>query len=45
MSIEGVNRKLKTVEKMIKEIQEKNEDDEDLPEEEREEKKMNIKKK
>jgi hypothetical protein len=45
MSIEGVNRKIKNVEKLIKDISEKRDDDEDLPEEERIEKQMNNKKK
>jgi hypothetical protein len=46
MSIEGVNRKIKNVEKLIKDISEKrDDDDEDLPEEERLEKQVNIKKK
>lgn len=35
MSIEGVNRKLKNVEKMIKELSEKKDEDENIPEEEK----------
>lgn len=45
MSIEGVNRRIKTVEKLIKEISEKRDEDEDLPEEERLEKQVTNKKK
>jgi hypothetical protein len=44
-SIEGVNRKLKNVEKILKDMSEKKEEDDNIPEEEKLEIAINVKKK